>query len=223
VGLLAGFELGSSAGPIHLPVSAQRVVAFLALHERPLTRAFIAGSLWPEVSDERALACLRSALWRGRRTGIVTVDATADRLQLATGVGIDVAELMADARRLDAGLSVDHPRSLIEGFQWDLLPDWYDDWVAGWRERWRQVRLHALESLATLLAGQGAFALAVAAAMAAVDTEPLRESAHRTLISVHLAEGNAYEAVRQYESCSRLLRDELNAEPSQLMHAIMRA
>lgn len=45
--------------------------------------------------------------------------------------------------------------------------------------------------------------------------EPLRETAHRTLIEAHLAEGNWSEARRQFRECRRLLREELGVEPSE--------
>ena len=44
--------------------------------------------------------------------------------------------------------------------------------------------------------------------------EPLRESAHRMVISAHLAEGNCSEALRQYERFRALLADALGLEPS---------
>jgi hypothetical protein len=47
-----------------------------------------------------------------------------------------------------------------------------------------------------------------------VRSEPLRESAHRAVIAVHLAEDNVVEAVRQYQRFRRLLYTELNVEPS---------
>jgi Bacterial transcriptional activator domain. len=50
--------------------------------------------------------------------------------------------------------------------------------------------------------------------LAAVSGEPLRESAHRQLIEVHLAEGNRVEALRQYEAYRQLMRDELGLGPS---------
>ena len=105
----------------------------------------------------------------------------------------------------------------------DLLPDWYDDWLTVERERFRQLRLHALESLAGDLADSGRFAAATDAALAAIASEPLRESAHRTLIKLHLAEGNAAEAVRQYRFYSGLLRGELGLDPSPTMQALVHA
>jgi DNA-binding SARP family transcriptional activator len=55
---------------------------------------------------------------------------------------------------------------------------------------------------------------AIAAALAAVRAEPLRESSQRALITAHLAEGNVSEAVRNLDSYRRLLLAELHIAPS---------
>jgi DNA-binding SARP family transcriptional activator len=60
----------------------------------------------------------------------------------------------------------------------------------------------------------GRFGEAVQAGLAAVKAEPLRESAQRSLIRAHLAEGNLGEALRQYHSFRRLLLEELGVGPS---------
>jgi len=103
----------------------------------------------------------------------------------------------------------------------DLLPDWYDDWLLDEREELRQTRLHALESLARQLSACGRHADAIQAALAAIRLEPLRETAHHTLIEIHLAEGNRSEACRQFQRCRRMLRDELGVEPSASMRLLL--
>ena len=65
------------------------------------------------------------------------------------------------------------------------------------------------------------FGQAVQAGLMAVSGEPLRESAQRTLIAAHLAEGNASAAVKQYEAFRELLFDELRLEPSPVMQALV--
>jgi DNA-binding SARP family transcriptional activator len=54
-----------------------------------------------------------------------------------------------------------------------------------------------------------------------VSGEPLRESAHRAVIEVHLAEGNPGEALRQYDLYRRLLRVELGLSPSQAIRSLV--
>jgi len=222
LGLLKGFELRQDGTQIRLPLSAQRLLAFLALHERPLQRLYVAGTLWLDSSQDAANANLRTALWRLRRPGCVLVDATPTELSLAHGVVVDLRETEKTAQRVLAhlGESSDLDALCVAG---DLLPDWYDDWLLVERERFRQLRLHALESLAEDLAAGSRFAAATEAALAAVAAEPLRESAHRVLVRLHLAEGNVGEAIRQYTLYSTLLRDELGLEPTAHMQNLVRS
>jgi DNA-binding SARP family transcriptional activator len=82
------------------------------------------------------------------------------------------------------------------------------------RERYRHLRLHALERLCERLTDAGRFERAVEVGQLAVAGDALRETAHRVLIRAHVAEGNRGAALRQYRTYVRLLREELDAEPS---------
>jgi DNA-binding SARP family transcriptional activator len=217
--LLYGFELRRNGCRVELPQSAERLLAFLAIHDRPQQRSRVAGSLWLDSTDGHSAGSLRSALWRIHSLDDSVVQATSTRLRLASHVRVDLREGMAVARRLLedslSGLDRVVGAQSVVALDGDLLPDWYgDDWLVLPREQWRQLRLHALEVLAHRLVAAGEFAAAVAAALAAVRGEPLRESAHRCLAGVHLAEGNVGEALDAYQRFRRLLRSELAVEPS---------
>ena len=67
--LLDAFELHCDGEPVELPLSAQRLLAFVALHDHRLLRVYVAGKLWSHVSEERAAGNLRSSLWRLHRQG----------------------------------------------------------------------------------------------------------------------------------------------------------
>jgi hypothetical protein len=71
----------------------------------------------------------------------------------------------------------------------------YEDWALVEAENWRQLRPHALEAVAGLLADAERFGEAVGTAQAAVNADPLRESPHAALIAVHLRDGNQSEAL----------------------------
>lgn len=212
--LLAGFELRTARDVVDVPFTAQRLLAFVALHERPVHRSFVAGSLWADTTDARAAANLRSALWRLRQPGLDVLAVTTTHLALAAGVVVDVRESMQHAQRLVRGETAVVSADVEDSLRGDLLPDWYDDWVLLERERFRQLRLHALEQLCSCYAAAAEYGRAIDAGLAAVAAEPLRESAHRGLIRAHLAEGNRSEAVRQYDLCRRLLDEEFGASPS---------
>jgi DNA-binding SARP family transcriptional activator len=219
--LLDGFELRCRDEVVTLPMTAQRLLALLAMQDRPLTRSHVAGTLWLDTTDEHAGASLRSALWRLRRPGHRLVEVSPAHLRLASDVAVDYLEVTARARRL---LDGDSPRELIldaAELAGDLLPDWWEDWILLERERFRQLRLHALETLCARLAATGRFAAALEAGLSAVACEPLRESAHRLLIEVHLAEGNRAEALRQYQEYARLLYTELGLHPADEVRALV--
>jgi len=224
--MLDSFQLTCDGVDVPLPLSAQRLLAFLALHPRPLLRGYIAGALWPNTSEERAHASLRSALWRLRRPGRSLTQARDGRLGLDAAVAIDVRELDELAHRIlerDGSRALADPTSELIGLSGDLLPDWYDDWVLVEREHVRQLRLHALEALCDRLLEAASYAEAAEAALAVIATDPLRESAHRALIRVHLAEGNIGEALRQYAFFRRLSTQLLGLDPSPEMEQLMGA
>ncbi len=102
--LLDGFELRHGDERVSLPLGSQRLVAFLALHDRPLLRVHVAGVLWLDASEERSCANLRSALWRLRRPDCEIVDATTTHVGLSHEVVVDVRELVTAARRLLDGI-----------------------------------------------------------------------------------------------------------------------
>lgn len=220
--LLGGFALrvGGAAGSLdsgELPRAVQRLVAQLGL-AGPTDRAVVAGRLWPEVPEQRAQASLRSALWRLRRVAPGLVVPSGGALRLDPGVQVDVRELLAWAERLR------DPRSGAEqavvpdpSLLGDLLPGWYDDWVLLERDRLLQVRLHALEAAAERLTSVGRAGEALQAAHLAIRAEPLRESAHRTVVRAHLAEGNLAEALRSYAAFRDLLHRELGVPPTEHM------
>jgi DNA-binding SARP family transcriptional activator len=213
LGLLRGFRLEHDGASSELSLGIQRLVAFLAVHNRPLLRLFVAGNLWIDSSEEHAN--LRTALWRLHKLGFPLVDATRGHLSLAPAVVVDLHDLSDRTRQVlrhEAAPKREDVDAILGGG--DLLPDWYDEWVVVEREHFRQLRLLALETLCTDLSATGSYAMAVEAGLACVAAEPLRESAHRALIGAHLAEGNRVEAIRQFRFYEALVRDELGVAPS---------
>jgi DNA-binding SARP family transcriptional activator len=217
VGLLGGCTLGTAgvpAGRDDVPRSVQRLVAYVCLSGRP-ARSAVAGQLWGGVPEEQAHASLRSALWRLHRLAPGLLDTSGGALTVAPGVHVDVRELCAwSARVRDPRADVEDLRLPPPELHGDLLPGWCDDWVLVERERLRQLRLYALETLAARLADAGRPGDAVEAASLAVRAEPLRESAYRVLVRIHLAEGDVAAAVRSYRQFRARVRDQLGLDPT---------
>lgn len=223
LGLLGGFYLEVDGQPIHLPRCECRVLAAVALRGRGLSRATLAGQLWPDTTNDLALGRLRTALWRLRRTGRGLVDVSAGDVALGSQVLVDVHELTELSHQLsDDPTPVDEARLEKLGAAGELLPDWDDEWLVAERERVHQLRLRALEDLSQQLAHEGRFGLAVEAALTAIADDPLRESARRTLIRVHMAEGNVHDALAQFADYREVMKDDLGLDPSPQMEALLR-
>lgn len=212
--LLGGFRLVTSRGPMAVGSSGQRLLALLALEARPAHRGVVVGKLWPDLPQNRALANLRSVVWRLPRPDSRPLLHAAGPSMLTLGsVGVDHRRMVQEIRFLLRESSKATQLS-IGDLTAELLPGWDDDWVVLERESLRQLRLHALEALCLQYSRSGAYQDAIEAGVLAVRMEPLRESAHRTLISAHLAEGNQFEALSQYQRLRTLLYSELGIEPS---------
>ena len=224
--LIRDFEVRVDGVALDIPPNSQRLVCFLAFQDRPVRRSYVSGTLWFNVDESRASASLRSALWRlPTLPDCRLVCASHTHVWLESGVSVDVREVMdrgmavLDARDADADL-VDVARELID-FGDDMLVGWYDDWAIMERERFRQVRLHTLDRIGELLVDAGRLCDALHVGLAGVRAEPLRESAHRLLIRVHLGEGNVAEAIRQYRAYAGLLRRELHSRPSPVIQGMI--
>lgn len=209
------FELRVDRVGVTLPVNVERVLAFLAVQERPQLRRHVATVLWMDTTEERAAANLRNALWRARQVLGGSLVADKSHLALSPEVDIDLRHLLSQAHSLIRPTTelteCDTDPTVMLG---DLLPDWDEEWIEAERERVRQVRVHALEGLCEKLCGAGRNGEAVDVGQMAVSAGPLRESAQRLLVSAHLAEGNVSEARRQFDRYRALLWDELGIEPS---------
>lgn len=215
--LLGGFAASYYEKPVTLTPGVRRVVAFLALQLRRVTRSYLAGSLWTDDSEARALASLRSALWRLRSSAEDLVVADHDSVGLSDSVSVDLELAVNAAERISIARHGDQPLDTVDPFTKELLPGWSDEWALVERERHRQRSLHALESMAGQLVDCGQHAKAIDLALIAIQMDPLRESAHRALIEAHVAEGNYSEAIRCHNRYRQLIESELGITPSPLL------
>jgi DNA-binding SARP family transcriptional activator len=211
---------------VQMSPCSQRVVGYVALHDRPVRRTKVSGTLWLDSSEHRASASLRSALWRIPAPGGVRILATSStHLWLNPRIEVDLRAITARARALLDGVAhevavIDVARELCT-FNDDLLPGWYDDWVIMERERFHQLRLQALDQLGERLRACGRLGDALHVGLTAMQAEPLRETAHRLVMRVHMQQGNVAEAIRQYQAYERMLADELGAKPSPAMRMLI--
>ena len=217
VTLTADFQLLVDGRNIGVPHGVQRLLAFLAMARLPVHRSRVAGQLWPDVAEWRALGNLRSALWRLRRIRSVVVRSIGERLVLDAAIAVDLAELTELSNRLLDGdpEAMRRASDLVEAS--DILPGWEEEWLISERERFRELRLRALERACEAMIVRGDTGHGIRACVAAVEAEPFRESAQRLLVRLHLREGNRAAALRAYLAYRELVEHELGIEPSAQM------
>jgi DNA-binding SARP family transcriptional activator len=88
--LLGQFAVLRGDQPVDLPPACQRLIALVALKRRPVHRLWVCAMLWPHAQTRRAIASLRSTMWRLRPAGadpLLEVD--PQYLALAPGVSVD--------------------------------------------------------------------------------------------------------------------------------------
>lgn len=213
---------------------ALAVAAYLAMAATPVGRDDLAGLLWPELSQERARAALRSTLpaltgaaphgWLaidrrtlGLRPEAVAVDArrflalvAEARADHPDGEGLcgRCAALLREADGLYAG-------DFLQGFSLSGCPD-FEAWQLAQREALRRELGWALQALAGHSWARGPQGVdeALGYGRRWLELDSLNEAAHRQLMGRYAAAGRRGEALRQYHSCAALLLAELGAAPA---------
>jgi DNA-binding SARP family transcriptional activator len=218
----------SRAGTVYaMRTREQRLVALLAL-QGVRRRSYVAGMLWPESTEAHAGASLRAATCRIDQIAPGLLLHDRRDLSLSMTLRVDVRDFVdyvwciSAAQQPPPAIACDAATCLPLLLHGDLLPGWYDDWVIYERARLQQLRIQALEVTAAQLIERGDTAAALIAASEAVAIEPLRESAQRVLIRIHLHDGNFHAALRDYRIFHSRIQRELGIAPSGQMQALVR-
>lgn len=155
--LLGDFAVYHGDRRVALPPACQRLVAIVAMKRKPVHRLWVCAKLWPNAHTPRAVASLRSAMWRLRPAGadpVLIVD--PQYLQLSPDVYVDwhhCADLIEQLLEgnADAQLVSDLLPLLRAG---DLLDRWLERWVTNDRDRYHLMRKTALRMIADRCASE---------------------------------------------------------------------
>jgi predicted ATPase/DNA-binding SARP family transcriptional activator len=201
-------------------VRSRRVQWLLALltlrHGRPVQRVWLAGTLWPESSNSRALQSLRDDLLRLRRA----LGPESGRIEAPTRdmLTIDLAGAVVDVLQFDAAIQAGDEaslRSAVELYSGPLLEDCLEEWAFSERATRAEQFLAALEALADRAAGRGNHGEAVQYLRRAAALDPLRDTLPRRLMSSLAAAGDPAAAIQTYRDFRLRLQEELAAAPDE--------
>lgn len=216
---------------------AQALLAYLAVTGQPHSRDALATLLWPEFSQSQARANLRRELaeLRGLLGEARLVD---DRVTVALNTtppfALDLTDFQQHLAQARQCLHPGHPTAtaacptclphlrqaaarytadFLAGF---TLPDSppFDDWHFFQADGLRQTLAQLLERLVQGHHAAQQFTEAIPFARRWVALDPLHEPAHCQLMLVYELAGQHAAALRQYETCVRVLDEELGVPPA---------
>lgn len=95
-----------------------------------------------------------------------------------------------------------------------LEDDLYEDWTESFRDQYKRMFIDTLMKVADYEESHGHFDLAVEFLNHILKVDPYDEKVHLQIMQIHLKKDNRNQAIRQYEKCMDLLRNELGIEPS---------
>jgi WD40 repeat protein/DNA-binding SARP family transcriptional activator len=207
---------------------AQALVYYLAATRRDHTRESLAGLLWSELPDAAARRNLRNALSNLRKLigPYLCITRHTAALNQDSGYAVDslhFVELLSSVPR-DASPGsedLDPLHAAVELYQGEFLAGFYvpkaplfEEWALRERERLRLALEGVLERLVQGHIARGEYKRAIGFAQRWLAADPLREAAHRALMELYAWSGDRSAAVRQYEACAQVLKEELGVEPS---------
>ncbi len=209
---------------------SKALFAYLVLGKGKLySREMLADTFWGDLPEVRARRALSTDLWR---IGNLLKDGGADPddflVSDSDAVGfkgdaphwVDVERFEAATRKIAHIDPADADRQLVDEvaetaslYRGDLLEGVYDDWCLMQREALQAQHLNALDFLMQYNIAQEYWAKALAIGQKILAIDPLTENVQRSVMHCHFKLGNRPAAVKQYATCARLLRQELDVEP----------
>jgi WD40 repeat protein/class 3 adenylate cyclase len=205
--------------------AGQSLLAYLVMTAgTPHRREKLAGTIWPQSSEENARKNLRQELWRIRKA-IPSQGATqADDYLLSNDFTLtfnrdadywlDVAVLerpAADIQSLTSNLSL---------YQGELLPGFYDDWIVLERERIQALFESKMEQLIEKLVEAERWTAVQEQCERWLALGSTPEAAYRALMLSYSARGDMAKVSVVYQRCVDDLRDQFGVEPSAETHAL---
>jgi DNA-binding SARP family transcriptional activator/Tfp pilus assembly protein PilF len=221
--LFGGFSITGNDSPLSLPrgTAACSLLAYLLTYrDRPHTRDLLAGTFWSDLPDATARRRLSQVLWQIRQAlnphQILLTEGDTVQFNHGLLLWLDIEEFARHRAQGTSGQpeAIEHCAWCIELYKGEFLAGLYDDWVLLERERLRDIFLAILGQLVEGLKARGEYERALLYAHRLASEDPWREEAHREIMRLCHLLGRDAEALKQFETCRRVLVEELGVEPS---------
>ncbi len=203
----------------------EALLAYLACTGRSHPREQVAELLWDDRSQSQSLTNLRATLSRlnEQLAPFLLITRKAVAIHPEANVWVDAVELRLVLESHKPPLSAravhDLERALTL-YKGDFLDGFYisesqgfEEWLRSERQRLRVGVMQALSHLIDVHVEHASFDAGIAHATRLLELDPLREDAHRQMMLLRACSGQRSAALAQYDSCRRVLADELGVEP----------
>lgn len=211
--------------------TAEAMLIYLMRQKRPLSRQVLADFFWDDRSPERAAANLRTLLVMLRKSlgdfliitrQTVAFDHSADAWLDVTHLEEELTQLAPDldcanvdpetATRLRAALDL-YQGDFLEGFYLSESHG-FEEWTLLNQERLRRQVSVGLRRLVTTCMDEGNYLAGIEYAGRLLAVDSYAEEAHRQMMWLLARSGQRNAALAHYQSCRRLLDEELGVEPA---------
>lgn len=228
VHMLGGFSVtvGGRLSHGELGANGRRLSAYLFAFPNSLhRRAKLVDLFWPDLDPDQARAAFSTALWRLRRLLRMEDEAKANVVATGHELLLEVVDdSIVDAhlfqsittKALRSGDSrpdfdaLDRALGLYTG---PFLDGDDDDWILEQRERLHCIYVRALTELMRWLGEQDRYEDALTCGRRILASDPMRETVQRCVMLLYVCNGQRGEAIRQFERCVQVLRDDCDVEP----------
>jgi predicted ATPase/DNA-binding SARP family transcriptional activator len=217
--LLGQFNIQADETPLDLPSRpAQSLLAYLALNSGvSQRRERLAGLLWPDASESNARSYLRQALWRIRKS-FESASVNCDKYLRISDISVlmeEQADVWLDAMLLQQRVdSTEELIGVVELYQGELLPGFYDEWVLVERDRLHSVYHQRMNRLVADLAGLERWDDVIFWAEEWIRLGYSPEPAYRALMRAYAASGDQGMVSAVYQRCRDSMDRDLGLDPS---------
>ncbi len=214
-------------------LAVEQATAGVHTHRRDSLMAM----LWPEMPQRSAQTNLRQTLYLLRKripqvasesgdknVPFLLSDRRSAQINPACTYAMDVADFDRLTGRSQPVAALEEAVGLYRG---DFLADFYlpdsspfEEWAGAQRESLRLILLNKLEQLADHFTETAGYKKAEAYARRQLDLDPLIENAHRQLMLALAKDGRRSAALSQYQTCRKILIEELGVEPAEETRAL---
>ena len=223
---------------------ARALLVYLAVEaDRPHRRESLVGLLWPEYDEQAARHNLRQALFalrqaigdRSASPPYLLISRDAVQFNRASDYTLDLDQFNALSQTCEkagqgsteASNRAARLEEMIKLYRGEFLHNFFlsdsaefEDWTLVQRESLHQQVMDALGDLAGYCERHKDYPAARRHALRQLELDPWREEAHCRLMRALALDGQRTAALAQYETCRRVLTEELGVEPSASTHEL---